>query len=330
MRPLLPALLLLCACPSPGDTKKTEEAAPPPSDCDVSMDNLDGTAWVHDKPQASGPDKPSPVTRIRFRKDGDKLLADYSASSLSAMYTYECTAQGSLLTCKEADPHYKEWCRAWAAVNDGVCDPAALAPVIHEKAEDIAEAAKIVNEEFKKAKGDELAQMKKDYNSPNNKVRGKLRVALNKGSCKLTIEDKFQAMFEGRVQEFENAVSNQKFSKATEPYTFEGCEDLEVARAITPEGATARAYPAGTYEFESFLPNGTKAEGSCTYTADIWKDWLPSQKGITGEPDKGNVRWSVKVPIDGAGPHVVYFDRFKTCGDKQERIGFSCAKIHIE
>lgn len=323
--------LLLFSCAGPSETKPKEEAKPAAaSGCDVSMDALAGTAWVHMKEQAQGPAKPSPVTRIRFRDDGGKLVADYTASSLSAVYQYDCTKQGGLVACMEHDSHFKEWCRAWAASHDGVCDPAQLAPVIGAKPEDMAEAAKTVNEEFAKAKGDERAQMMKDYNSPNNKIRGRLRVALNKGTCELTIEDKFQAMYEGRIQEFENVVSNQKFKKTTEPYTFEKCEDLEVARAITPDGATAHAYPAGTYEFESFLPQGQKAEAGCTYTADVLADWLPASQGVVGTPDKGDVRWSVKVAVEGAGPHVIYFDRQKECGGKKDRIGFSCAKIHLE
>jgi hypothetical protein len=291
------------------------------------MDTIAGTAWVHMKSQTDGPDLPSPVTRIRFNADG---TADYTASSLSMMYPYTCTRQGGLLACVETDTHYKEWCRAWAASHDGVCDPALLAPVIGGKPEDMAAAAAEVNAEFKAAKGEARAQLMKDYNNQNNKIRGKLRVALNAGVCQLTIEDKFQAMADGRVMELENSVSNAKFSKTTEVYAFEKCEDLEAARTIVPEGATARAYPPGSFDFESFLPAGQRADSSCTYTADIWTDWLKTQPGLAGTVEKGNVRWAAKAAFAEDGPHVVYFDRSKDCGGKKDRIGFSCAKVHIK
>jgi len=334
MRPLLVALValpVLASC-TPATPEKPKEDKKPAaaSSCGVTMDGINGTAWVQLKPQAQGPDKPAPVTRIRFRDDGGKTVADYTAGSLSEVYQYDCTRSGNLLSCAEHDTHYKEWCRAWASVHDGVCDPALLAPVIGAKAEDLAEASKLVNDEFKAAKGDARAQLMKDYNTPNNKVRGKIRVALNPGTCQLTIEDKFQAMYQGRVEEFENATSNSKFEKTSEAYTFDKCEDLEVAHAILPDGATAHAYPAGTYDFESLLPADQKADAACTYTADIWKDWLKVTPDVAGTAEKGNVKWTTKLPVSGSGPHVIYFDRYKTCGDKKERIGFSCAKVHIE
>ena len=91
--------LLLFSCAGPTETKPKEEAKPAASSCDVSMETLAGTAWVHMKPQASGPEKPSAVTRIRFRDEGGKMVADYTASSLSAVYQYDCTKQFSLLPC---------------------------------------------------------------------------------------------------------------------------------------------------------------------------------------------------------------------------------------
>lgn len=330
MRPLLPLVALLLPACAPQEPPKPKETAKSASNCDVTTDTLVGTTWVHLKPQPNGPDKPNPVTRIRFRDNGGKITADYTASSLSMVYQYDCEKSGNLLSCFEHDPHYKEWCRAWAASHDGVCDPVQLAAKIGAKPEDLADAVKTVNEEFKAAKGDERAQMMKDYNSPNNKIRGKIRAALNTGTCQITVEDKFQAMFNGQIQEYENAVSNSKFTRTKDAYTFEKCEDLEAAHAVVPEGATARSYPAGSYTFESGLPADQKAAGGCTYAADIWYDWLLMRPGLEGKVDGAKVKWELTVPLAGTGPHVVYFDRSKTCGDKKEPIGLSCAKLHIE
>jgi hypothetical protein len=327
-RHLIPALFLVaCSNTAPERTKAPEEKPPA---CDVSMDKLAGTAWVHMKPQASGPDKASPVTRVRFRDEGGKLVADYSASSISAMYAYDCEMTGKIANCMEREPHYKEWCRAFAASHDGVCDAAALAPLIGATEADLATAVTEVNKEFKAYKGDELTQQMRLYNNPNNKIRGKLQMALDPSSCQLTLVDKFKSMSDGRVKELENQIGTAQFAQTKEAYLFEDCKDLEVAHAVLPEGATARAYPAGTYDFESGLPQDQKADAACTYTANIWKDWLLMTPDVAGTVDGKNVKWTTKVPVSGPGPHVVHFERYKTCGEAKEKIGFSCAKVHIE
>lgn len=315
-----------------GGTEAPKEAPKPAgSSCDVAPDKLVGSAWVHLKPSATG-DKPNPVTRVRFREEEGIVKADYSASSLSAMYSYSCSLKGKLLDCWEDDSNPKEWCRAWAATHEGTCDPAAIAalPNVNATAEEIEKARAEVEKEFKGLKGEELHQTQLGYNSPNNKIRGHVQVAVDMGKCNLTLVDRYITMVDGKVNEYENQVGTATFIRTKEEYLFEKCEDLSSSNAVVPEGATARMYPAGTYEFEAYLPENMKADGTCTYTADIWKNWLPMSKDLVAAPKDKGMRWSVQVPLAEKGASVVHFDRYKTCNGTKERIGFTCAKLHIE
>lgn len=322
-------LVLLVGCGGAEAPKPAKVEAPPA--CSVAVDKLAGTAWVYQKPTPEG-DKLTPLTRVRFREDAGALKADYSASSLSAMYPYDCSITGKIADCWEADHHAKEWCRAWAATHGGTCDAAALSalPNVAATAEEIEKVRPEVEKEFKGMKGEELRQTNLAYNSPNNKIRGHFQVAVNPKTCNITLVDHYITLVDGKVNEFENQIGAATFVETKEAYLWEKCEDLEVARAVVPEGATARAYPAGTYEFESTLPAGAKVDPSCTYTADIWKNWLLLTKDVAGVPKDKTIRWSLQVPLTEKGPTVIDFDRYKVCNGNKERIGLSCAKLHIE
>lgn len=323
-------LLSLVGCGGAEAPKEEKKVEATPA-CGVAVDKLAGTSWVYLKPTPEG-DKLTPLTRVRFRDDAGSLKADYTASSLSAMYEYACTLNGKIVDCWESDHHPKEWCRAAGATNNGTCDPAALAALanVGATAEEIEKVRPEVEKEFKALKGEELRQTQLAYNSPNNKIRGHFQVALNAKTCNITLVDHYITLVDGKVNEFENQIGAATFVETKEPYLWEKCEDLEVARAVVPEGATARAYPAGTYEFESTLPADAKVDPACTYTADIYKNWLPMTQGVAGQPKDKTIRWSVQVPLTEKGPTVIDFDRYKDCGGNKERIGLSCAKLHIE
>lgn len=327
MRTVLPAILVLAACggPAPEPPKPAD-----PSGCDLTIEKLPGTSWVHLKPQPSGPEKPSPITRVRFRDEGGALVADYTASSLSAVYVYDCRSDGKIATCVERDLHAVEWCRAHAAANGGTCDATALAGILKVDPSTLTAAAESVNKEVAALKGTERDETLKSWNYPNNKIRGLFKVAVDKQSCRLTLQDKYQTMVDGKVQEYENQIGTAKFEQTKETYLFEDCKDVEGANTILPEGATARAYPAGTYEFVSGLAKDQVADAACTYTADVWYDWLQTMPDQPGTVEGKAVKWSVKVPVSGTGPHVVHFQRTRTCGGAEESLGVSCAKIHIE
>ncbi len=328
---LLLALPIFAACDSPAPEKKPEPKKDADS-CALDMSKLDGTAWVWLRPQPSGPDKQQPATRMKFHNTDGKLKVDYTASSLSEVYPYSCemNAKGSIATCIEDDVHAKEWSRAWGATHDGKVDTAALSAATGIPAAEFDKVSKEIEKELAQLKGDERTETFKTYNSPNNKIRGKILVAVDTKKCMLTVQDKYIAMVDSRPNEYENPVGTAKFQQSQEDWLFEACKDVESANTVVADGATAHTYPAGTYEFTSTLSLKDRPDPKCTYSANIWKDWLALTPNLAPDDPK-KVKWSIKVPLDAKGPHVISFERYKTCGSAPpEKMGISCAKIHIE
>jgi hypothetical protein len=326
----IPAILLTAVACDPPQEEAPKEA-PKADTCGVDLTSLAGTSWVHLKPQPSGPDKPNPQARVHFVDTAGTLHAQYSAGSLGDVYDYACTINGKLGTCVEQGDHAEAWCKAWAATHDGVCDPAGVAAATGLPQADFDKVAQKVNDDIKKLKPDEKAMQKKADNSPNNKIRGKFQLAIDKSKCQLTLVDKYQTMVDGKVNEFENVLGTAKFQKASEEYTFESCKDVDSAWAPGPDDTHNAVQPAGTIKFSAILQKDQKGAPGCTYTADVYKDWVKAQTDVASTDDKKfGPRWDVQIPFAEEGKHAVYFDRYKTCGDKKERIGLTCAVVRIE
>ncbi|MFN7143635.1 MAG: hypothetical protein ACK4YP_07670 [Myxococcota bacterium] len=320
-------LVLVGACAPEQPATPAEEAAPADS-CGVDINTLPGSSWVWLDPNAG--DKPNPMARIRFEDAAGTLKAKYTAKSLGDVYDYTCTVKGGLATCLEDDVHAEAFCKAWAATHDGVCDPAAVAAATGIPQAEFDKVAKKVNDELKKLKPAEKETQRKADNNPNNKIRGKFLVAIDKGNCQLTLQDKYQTMVDGRLNEYENVLGTAKFNKAKEEYIYESCKDVDSAWAPGPDDQHAAVQPAGTIKFSAILPKDQKADAACTYTADVYKDWVKTQGDVAAGTDaKYGPRWDVSVPFSDQGRHAVYFDRWKTCGGNKERIGLTCAVVRI-
>ncbi len=325
---MLLALLFACDMPQPPQ----QAAKPEKPACDADINKLAGTTWVYSKPQPTGPNKPDPSARLRFRDEGGKLLADYTAGSQGSVYNYTCTvAANGIATCLETKPNTEGFCKAYASVHDGVCDPAAIAPIAGVSIEEATKAAEAVNKELKALKPKEKEQQRKVDNSPNNKIRGKFLVAVDKASCQLTLQDKYQTMVDGKLNELENAIGAGKFQKAETEYVWESCEDPDSAWAPDASDNHSAVQAPGTIKFSAMLQKKEKGGPGCTYTADTWVDWVKGPGGIAATDDpKWGPRFDVSIPISEKGRHVVYFDRSKTCDGKTERIGLTCAMVRVE
>jgi hypothetical protein len=325
-------LTLLVAC-SPPEAPK-EEAKPAEPACDVKTDALDGTAWVYMKPQPTGADKAAPMTRVKFAGNGEQFTAKYTAGSIGDVYDFSCTVAGGIATCLETDTHAEAWCKAWAASHDGKCDPAAVAAATGIPQAAFDAVAEKVNGELAKLKGAEKENQRKVDNSLSNKIRGKFLVAVDPAACKLTVQDKYQTMVDGALMEYDNPLPpGSKFERTAEEYIFETCADTKNAWA--PSAADPNAHEpvqaAGALKFASVLDKGQKGGADCTYTADIYKDWVKSQSDVPSTDDaKFGPRWDTTIPFMDKGPHAVYFDRYKTCGGTKERIGLACAGFRVE
>ncbi len=323
-----PLVLLAAGCAPEQQAPPVEEA--PVDTCGVDINTLPGSSWIHSKPTATG-EQPNPMARIKFEDAAGTLKAKYTAGSLGDVYDYTCTVKGGLATCIEDDIHAEAWCKAWAATHDGVCDPAALAAATGLPQAELDKVAQKVNDEIKKLKPAEKEMQKKADNNPNNKIRGKFLVAVDKGKCQVTIQDKYQTMVDGRVNEYENVLGTAKFNKAKEEYIYESCKDVDSAWAPGPDDQHAAVQGPGTIKFSAILQKGQKGANGCTYSADVYKDWVKSQTDVAAVEDaKYGPRWDVQVPLTEVGRHAVYFDRWKTCDGKRERVGLACAVVRVE
>ena len=322
---MLIALLLACTPPEPPKENKTDKPA-----CDVALDKLAGSQWMHMKPQPTGADKPNPMARIKFSDDAGKLVAEYTAGSLNNVYKYACTNDGKLLDCVETADYTKGFCRASAAFTpDNKCDQALVAKVTGKTPEEVAKVATEVDAALAKLKPAERDQWKKDDNNPNNKIRGHFKVAVNPTTCGLTIQDKYQTLYNGQLAEFENVLGTAKFVKADADYTYIPCTDSSSSWAPDDKDQHSQDQKPGTIKFSAVLQPEQRG-GACTFTADIYKDWVKSQSDVPSEKDpKDGPRWNTSIPFTEAGRHVVYFDRSKTCGDKKESLGVTCVMVVV-
>lgn len=327
---LLVAVLPVASCGSTEEKKEEPKKEAAPSGCDIDMTKLAGSAWVHLKATADGSLQPNPQARLRFRDNAGALEADYTAASLGDVYKYECKLAGNIATCVEADEHLDAWCKAYAASHDGVCDPAAVGAALGIPAEKFKDVAIKVNKELKGLSKAETEVQRKVDNSPNNKIRAKFLVALNKGTCQLTLQDKYQTMVNGKLNEFENVLGAAPFGKATEEYFWTTCKDADNTKAPGPDGQHLIDQAMGTVKFVGSLGAKVRPDPGCTYTADVWRDWVKLTPDVPAAIEKGQVTWTADVPLTSKGLHAVYFDRKKTCGDKVEVIGPTCATVRVQ
>lgn len=325
---LLLSLFSLSACggEEPKPAAKKEAKAEKPS-CALSFDGLADTTWLRMNPESNKKDVQS---RIRFMKDGDKIKANYSAGSVGDVYTYACTVNGGTMTCLEEELHAEAWCKSYAAVHDGVCDPAAVAQQLSVSVDVMKPIADKVNKELKGLKGEEKENQRKADNNPNNKIRSRFVVAVDKGKCELTVQDKFLTMFNGAVQEYENVNGTSNFVKDDGEYFWQSCTDMGATVVDDAGKEVAGPYSPGTLKFQAGLGDKQKADGACTYTADIWADWSKSTADVPGTVAGGKVTFSTAIPFANPGVHALYFQRYKTCDGKKEEIGLACKAFRVQ
>lgn len=326
---LLPALLALSACSTetaeaPKDTKPKDTKAPA---CDLAYDKLADTVWLRLAPENDG--KPEVKSRVKFFSEGGTLKAKYTAGSVGDVFTYVCTEKGGMLDCLEEDKHLEAFCKAYAAVHGGKCDAAVLAPMLGVTEADLKPVADKVNAELGKLSKAETEQQRKVDNNPNLKIRSHFVLALDKSKCQVTLQDKFISMYNGNIQEYENQNGTTNFGKDTGEYFWDACTDPTVQITGEDGKAVSPPFSAGTLKFTADAGK-EKASAACTYTADIWRDWQKLSGDLPGEVKGGSVIWTSPVNIDGKGIHAVYFDRYKTCDGKKERIGVACKGFRVE
>jgi hypothetical protein len=216
-------------------------------------------------------------------------------------------------------------------VHDGVCDPEKIAPILGMTVDELKPIAEKVNKELKGLKPAEREQQRKVDNSPGNKLRAHFLVAVDTPTCQITLQDKFMTMFNGQAQEYENVNGSSNFSRTKDEYIWEGCKESS-AYTVDESGKDVKGpFPVGTIKVQGGLPTGQKADAACTYTADVYADWAKATSDLAANPDpKNGPTFATAVPFTSTGLHTVFFDRYKTCADKKERIGLSCVAFRVQ
>jgi hypothetical protein len=338
------ALALLTAC---GGGETTPEAPA----CDVSLGRLAGKTfvWIEDAPGKKGP---NPMARMLFVDEGGTLHAKYTAKSGTRVYDYTCTPKDGTqpsLEC-EAKPDLKRACMAFEVLGEGQCTPEALEGVglkgePAEVAKVVEDVRKLVGEARKNEQWETFAMV---ANNIGNKLQGKLTIRADEASCRLKVDDRYVAVYNGQRSLEDNPVGHADFEPTAETFLFEDCKpettlvDLDVD--TMPEDVSTispvREHPTGQpvhYHILSPKLDDDKAEEGCTYSVDTWANGRPDLKDQAIEIKDGYVLWHVPhtwQPADlvllgkedGADVMgaMLHMKRKKVCGGAGSVIDIAC------
>ncbi len=321
--------------------------------CDLSLDNLAGTAWVMDRINPDRSTTPDHKTRVRFRQEGDSLKAEYNVSSIGDMYTYDCTRRKRDVYCLhdlDKDFVYRTCAsmevqgvecttEAIKARSPGVAD-ADLEAGVKEAKEDLAT-------KFKDKESDAYKQYEFAHSNLGNKLQFVMYAEVEKNTCEFMITDDYFVLYEGKWREDSNPVGRNAFEKSDEDLWWEDCQDYTwlFARKESDFPSTkaesisqCRAGPCafGVGDAANFLYVGENAaapEEGCTYSMDIGIDGKPVKAGVAAEitkvGGKDRVHWGTSHSFTEPGLHAVAMARNKTCNGTTERIDVACAPAKV-
>ncbi|MCB9663182.1 MAG: hypothetical protein H6732_03645 [Alphaproteobacteria bacterium] len=351
MRCLVLASLVLGACGS------SEPAAPAASSCDLTVDTLDGKAFVQLEVQGDKSEKPNPLARMKFTKQPDALHAAYTVANGLHVYDYTCQASGreGEVVCR-TKPELKRACLALEVHTEGSCSAEALAKFGFaaegtDAAKELEDAKKLAAEA---RKSEQWTTFKLMNNNVGNTLQGVLYVKVDTQRCRVQVDDMFLTIFEGQKKEDFNPVGTNAFVKAEQDYLYEDCTregmlvDFE-APALPADLSTVppvREHAAGAPVHYHYIGDqALKAEEGCTYAVSTWANWKPveTDKAVTVGED-GTIAWSVshawkaddrlfvgndlqtRTPLRGGFFHL---KRSKTCGGETKKIDVLCNAARI-
>lgn len=318
----------------------TPAPPPPPPEpaCTLALDTLEGRTFVREQRNktATG-DEPDPWARMQVHGQGGGLKITYNSRSPFDMYEYSCKKEKGALQCVQDlggdAAKLKQWCQTlWA--NKGTCSPAELADLTGVSVAEATAAQKEIVEAIGKLKPDEKAKMKTAFSQPNNQLRGLLKVKVNSEACKLAVVDTYQTMTDGKLSELETYVGNSRFVESSETLSFTKCDGLGLVAVVAGSSPPQPKAEWGASEQVPFLArpqNLDKPEGGCTYSRDLWADFLPVATGeaVTAGAD-GKLSWGFERSFAEAGKHVVQQVRYKACGGEPQKIDDLCTMIQVQ
>lgn len=263
--------------------------------CDLSLDQLTDSEWLFLK-EINGQDpQPDAKSRIKFVNTDGKMMAKYTAGSLSDMYDYECSKneKGDQVICRtEAD--ISQWCQTLMSSNRK-CNLKTLQQIDEtlvdsEKVQKgIEEGTKLFNEG--KA-SDNFTGYKRQFNTLNNKLQGLVYVSVDQNNCRLNVIDHYVAFVDKKRQEDSNPNGNNPFVKnELGTLQWEDCETPQLFDTTFPE------FPEKPEEVQPIGKHapGTEvhywvlheplryAEEGCTYTFDVFHNYKLIESGLKPE-----------------------------------------------
>lgn len=337
-RLLVPVLTVLTAC---GGGEPAKPAAP---ECALSPSTLAGKAFVMVEATPEG-DTLNPRARVRFDKADGGLTAKYTVKSLVNTYDYTCKeGRPGELKCV-TEPQFGRICRSLEVVKEGSCSADAIRGLGFEgDAAAIDAAVKEALEEVAKARKDpSFEQYKLMYNNAANTVQGVLYAKVDARKCRLNIDDMSILVFNGQTKEDFNPVGTNPFALTDKEYLFVDCPREAVyadhdAAELPADLSTLQ--PLQTREVGKdvhYLYVGTevaKAEEGCTYSADVYANYLSVAKDVPITPgEDGALRWHTThawsdkdrtTLAQGKKGGILHAVRKKTCGGETEVIDAVC------
>jgi len=337
------ALTLFVGCGSSTDAPKAEE-------CDLSVANLEGKSFLMHEALPDKTYKDNPIARVKFVKGESGLDAQYTAMSVSDVYTYHCQApkgegEEAEVYCAEQE-RVVDWCQALEVVEAGSCNRKALRKLGATQATDdelkasIKKARKTVAE-YRDTPN--WPRFKMNNNNLGNKLQGRIYLKADTKRCRLSLSDMYFTIYDGKGVEDTNPVGINPFVETKDQYMFEHCDEgrnivADLNEADPPaDPATIKPeehkYGAPVYYYY-YGEKDAKAEEGCKYSADTYASWRPVDKGLEITPEasgqllwRGSHTWTSDNVADVQGKKASLFEmvRYKQCGDApKQKINTVC------
>jgi hypothetical protein len=347
MRLALPLFLLLgtLACES-------TQAPPATPACDLTLDSMAGKTFVMLEAMADKTEKQNPQARIKFLAADGKVTAKYTAKSLGNVYDYTCTKNSDAEFRCTTKADILRICLALEVHKDGSCTQEKITELGFEVTADEftkakADAAKAIAEA--KA-GEQWDRAKVAWNNVGNPIQGVLFAKIDAKRCRLSIDDMYYVVFDGKRKEDFNPVGTNPFVlDAEHDFVFEDCPNGRLLADLqTPELPAnlndipaERIHEVGKDVHFFYVGDNVKtAEAGCTYSMDTYATWLKVGSAVPVAPaGDGKLVWSTKhaftaedkVPVGGGVVGgVFHIVRHKSCNGKQEIIDTVCAVSQLK
>lgn len=346
--------LALTACEPSGNSLNLPEDGV--EDCKYqTWDDLNGSTWVYNMlaTDGSGTREEDIKTRVMFFKEGEQLKAKYTVGSYSDVYTYTCNERAGELACFE-EPKVKDWCQALMVV-DKECTFEKLSGWDSNLTQaEFDEGFKAAQENIEKYKaGDQWEQFVFNNNNLGNKLQGRLYAKIKTEKCYLQVTDNYMTIFDGEKKEDSNPVGTDQFVLSEQELMFEHCTDSsdlvpmkveafpETAEAVQPCIPNRNCGFAGeeTAYFHYIGIDGRETKEGCTYSYDVWADWVPKDKGQAAEivefngKNEARYGFSMSFPASETGEpeaHVVEMVRYAECDGKKEQVEVACTLLLVQ